>query len=201
MRTWILIHDRVHDHEMPPKNKKHLWPEADEREEFLSSFEDYLHDISDEQQKERGRVRSRRLNRTEYENTLHDLLGIDIPLKSFLPEDPEQEGFTNIADIQQISYHLLQKNLEAADAALDESFARALRPEPLETRYFEPKDIALGRERGVFIREPFLIEDASVSYSTRATYHGRTRTTETPENGWYRIRLRAHAVNGWDPLN
>ena len=24
MRTWILIHDRVHDQEMPPKDKKHL---------------------------------------------------------------------------------------------------------------------------------------------------------------------------------
>jgi len=198
MRTWILIHDRVHDQEMPPKDKKHLWPEADERTEFLSSFENYLHDISDEQRKERGRVRSRRLNRTEYENTLHDLLGIDIPLKTFLPDDPEQEGFTNIADIQQISYHLLQKYLEAADAALDESFARALRPEPLETRYFEPKDIAVGRERRGNIREPFLIENTSVSYPTGLSYHGRMRTTKTPENGWYRIRLRAHAVNAPD---
>ncbi len=195
MRTWILIHDRIHDQEMPPKNKKHLWPEADERAKFLSSFENYLHDISDEQQKQRGRVRSRRLNRTEYENTLHDLLGIDIPLKTFLPDDPEQEGFTKIADIQQISYHLLQKYLEAADAALDESFARALRPEPLETRYFEPKDIAVGRERGGNIREPFLIENNSVSYPTALSYHGRMRTTKTPESGWYRIRLRAHAVN------
>lgn len=195
MRTWILIHDRVHDHEMPPKDKKNLWPESDERAEFLSSFESYLHEISEEQQREQGRVRSRRLNRTEYENTLHDLLGIDIPLKTFLPEDPEQEGFTNIADIQQISYHLLQKYLEAADTALDESFQRALRPKLLETRYFEPEDIAVGRERRGNIREPFLIGDTSVSYPTGLSYHGRMRATETPESGWYRIRLRAHAVN------
>lgn len=195
MRTWILIHDRVHDQEMPPRDKKHLWPESSERAEFLSSFGSYLHGISDEQQKERGRVRSRRLNRTEYENTLHDLLGIDIPLKSFLPEDPEQEGFTNIADVQQISYHLLQKYLEAADAALDEALARALRTSPLETRYFEPKDIAVGRERRGNIREPFLIDNTSVSYPTGLSYHGRMRTTNTPESGWYRIRLRAHAVN------
>jgi len=195
MRTWILIHDRVRDQEMPPKDKKHLWPEPSERAEFLSRFESYLHEISEEQQKERGRVRSRRLNRTEYENTLHDLLGIDIPLKTFLPEDPEKEGFTNIADIQQISYHLLQKYLEAADAGLDKAFQRALQPAPRETRFFEPKDIAVGRERRGNIREPFLIGDTSVSYPTGLSYHGRMRATETPESGWYRVRLRAHAVN------
>ncbi len=195
MRTWVFLHDRVHEHEMPPKNKPHLWPEEAERAEFLTQFENYLHEISDEQQQEKGRVRSRRLNRVEYENTLHDLLGIDIPLKSFLPDDPEHEGFTNIADSQQISYHLLQTYLEAADAALDEAFQRALRPRPLETRYFEPEEIAVGRERRGNIREPFLVDGMSVSYPTGLSYHGRMRATETPEDGWYRIRLRAHAVN------
>jgi len=195
MRTWVFLHDRVHKQEMPPKDKKHLWPEEAERAEFLSQFESYLHEISDQQQREKGRVRSRRLNRLEYENTLHDLLGIDIPLKPYLPDDPEHEGFTNIADAQQISYHLLQTYLEAADAALDEAFERALQPRPLETRYFEPKEIAIGRERRGNIREPFLVEGKSVSYPTGLSYHGRMRATQTPEDGWYRIRLRAHAVN------
>jgi len=35
----------------------------------------------------------RRLNRYEYVHTLHDLLGIDVPLLNLLPEDGSLQGF------------------------------------------------------------------------------------------------------------
>jgi hypothetical protein len=62
-----------------------------------------------------GRVRSRRLTRTEYENTMHDLLGIDMPLKVLLPEDRASYGFETVADGQQLSQHLLARYLDVAD--------------------------------------------------------------------------------------
>ena len=40
----------------------------------------------------------RRMNRVEYENTVHDLLGIDTPLAELLPEDGSVQGFDNVAD-------------------------------------------------------------------------------------------------------
>lgn len=47
-----------------------------------------------------------------------------------LPEDPAPEGFSNIGESQQISYHLLETHLEVADLSLDEAFRRAHAPEP-----------------------------------------------------------------------
>src|SRR5579864_8765000 len=41
-----------------------------------------------------------RLNRAEYERAVHDLLGIDVDVTSFLPPDTLSSGFDNIADVQ-----------------------------------------------------------------------------------------------------
>ena len=126
MKQWSLIHDRVRDGEMPPKEEFELEPQ--ERDDFLSIFGQTLHDISMERRNAYGRVKSRRLNRIEYENTIHELLGVNLPLLELLPEDPVSAGFSNIADSQQVSYHLLQKYLEAIDLTLDEAFLRAMSP-------------------------------------------------------------------------
>ncbi len=189
MRMWTLLHDRVRDGEMPPKDE--LQPEFQERTDFLQGFEASLHNASEHQQTTKGRVRSRRLNRIEFENTLHDLLGINIPLKGYLPEDSEHEGFENIAEAQQVSYHLLQKYQEASDVALDEAF---------EPRVYGIDEISAGprgegpRRRGNS-RVPFTIGDAAVAYPTKLAYHGRMPNTIREESGWYRIRLRARSVN------
>ena len=128
---WAFAFDRVKDGEMPPPEDSLVEPE--ERETFLKSFEAVLHDVSRKEIEAEGRVRSRRLSRIEYENTIQDLLGVKIPLLDMLPEDLATNGFSNIAEGQQISYHLLQKYLEVVDLMLEESFERALNPPPVAT--------------------------------------------------------------------
>ena len=44
-----------------------------------------------------GRVNVRRLTRREYEHTVHDLLGVDLPLADLLPEDVATHGFETVA--------------------------------------------------------------------------------------------------------
>ena len=190
LATWALIHDRVNDREMPPK--KSLWPEKEETHAFLNHLEGVLHQVSTDRQKNQGRVQSRRLNRIEYENTLHSVLGVDLPLKTFLPEDPTRDGFSNVAAAQQISYHLLEKYLEATDAALDDAFQRALTPTPSFRRDLSPRKFATpsGRNRG-----PRLINNEGIVYSCSQNYHGRMSATTAPADGWYRIRVRARAQN------
>ncbi len=56
-----------------------------------------LHTASLDKQRREGRVLIRRLNRNEYQNTLHDLLGITADLKSLLPDDNTVAGFDNIS--------------------------------------------------------------------------------------------------------
>ena len=129
MDLWAYLHDRVRDHEMPPPEDSLV--EADERADFVEEFESLLHNVSREYIATEGRVRSRRLNRIEYESTLHELLGVNIPLVELLPEDQATHGFINIAESQQLSYHVLQKYLEVVDVMLDESFGRAISPPPV----------------------------------------------------------------------
>ncbi len=66
-----------------------------------------------------GRTVLRRLNRVEYQNTVRDLLGVDVDLKDMLPEDPVAFGFDNVGAALNVSPVQMERYLEAADRALD----------------------------------------------------------------------------------
>src|SRR5207344_818887 len=61
-----------------------------------------------------GRVTARRLNRTEYNNTIHDLLGVSLRPADEFPVDDSGYGFDNIGDVLSISPLLMEKYLNAA---------------------------------------------------------------------------------------
>ena len=77
----------------------------------------------------------RRLNRAEYENTVHDLLGVNVDLKDALPLDSSANGFDNVGDALHTSSFLMEKYLEAANIALDEAIANRPRPTTISKRY------------------------------------------------------------------
>ena len=56
-----------------------------------------------------GRVVLRRLNRAEYENTVRDLLGVDVDLKDLLPVDTSTNGFDNSAEALHVSSFLMER--------------------------------------------------------------------------------------------
>jgi len=55
-----------------------------------------------------------RLNRAEYERSIHDLLTLDVSAGSWLPLDTKSANFDNIADVQMPSATLLDAYLDAA---------------------------------------------------------------------------------------
>ena len=55
-----------------------------------------------------------RLNRTEYRNTVRDLLGLDVDVSALLPSDDSSYGFDNMAGVQRMSPTLLERYLSAA---------------------------------------------------------------------------------------
>ena len=57
-----------------------------------------------------------RLNRAEYANAIHDLLGLDVDAGHWLPLDTKSANFDNIADAQSLSPTLLESYLNAAAA-------------------------------------------------------------------------------------
>ena len=113
---WTLIFDRVQRGEMPPKKKPR--PSAPETRAFLTALGGLLV-ARDTAAQAGGRTVLRRLNRVEYENTLHDLLGIDAPLREILPEDSITAGFDNVGAGLRLSTMQIGQYLAAADAALD----------------------------------------------------------------------------------
>nr|CAA9298369.1 Protein of unknown function DUF1592 [uncultured Armatimonadetes bacterium] len=62
-----------------------------------------------------GRVTMRRLNREEYNNTVRDLVGIDLRPADEFPSDDVGYGFDNIGDVLTISPLLMDKYLLAAE--------------------------------------------------------------------------------------
>jgi hypothetical protein len=62
-----------------------------------------------------GRVTARRLNRTEYDNTVRDLLGMTLRPADDFPQDDSGYGFDNVADVLSLSPVLMEKYMAAAE--------------------------------------------------------------------------------------
>ncbi len=192
VKTWQHIFERVRDGEMPPKKKPQ--PEKNEKDLFLANLKQPLLEVDAADIAANGRVRSRRLTRVEYEHTLHDLLGIDIPLKTLLPEDRASHGFETVADGQQLSHHQLARYLDVADLALDNAFDRAEKGDAKYAKHHTPE--MLIKNRGGNYRGPDLKNGESITWPIGLQFFGRTPTW-APESGWYRVTLRG--VRGINP--
>ncbi|MFN7623931.1 MAG: c-type cytochrome domain-containing protein, partial [Acidobacteriota bacterium] len=84
--TWVRVHDRVRDEEMPPRNAPQ--PAAGERAAFLNGLAGPLIVADRREVRREGRAVWRRMNREEYENSLRDLLDAPwLQIKEMLPED------------------------------------------------------------------------------------------------------------------
>jgi hypothetical protein len=193
--VWRRVLERVEKNEMPPPKKER--PEEKERRDFLSALHHPLLEADQADIEAGGRVRGRRLTRAEYEHTLHDLLGIDIPLKDQLPEDPATHGFATVAEGQQLSQHQLARYLDTADLALRTAFERATRKPPEWKIFVPPKNLS-ERKAGNY-RGPDFRDGLSFSWPISLQFFGRMTATSVPDDGWYRITLRqVRAVNTGD---
>ena len=189
---WDHVFRRVRSGEMPPKEKAQ--PSSRERKEFLELIREPLFAIDRADLEQYGRVHGRRLTRTEYEYTVHDLLGIDIPLANQLPADESGHEFETKADIQQLSHFHLDKYLVAADAALDEAFGRMQKGDAEFKRFFGPTELT-ARSGGNY-RGPEARDGKVRMWRMTLQFAGRMPKTSVPESGWYRVTIKnARAIN------
>ncbi len=134
LKDWSRILARVQAGEMPPANRTER-PSAKETQAALAALKTALHDEAQSRHAQSGRVRIRRLNRLEYENTVRDLLGIQTPLRDLLPEDDLRDGFTNQSGALSISPVHIQQYMAAADRALEAASVRQAKPETKTHRF------------------------------------------------------------------
>jgi hypothetical protein len=190
-KIWERVFERVEVGEMPPKKKKR--PEAKDLRNFLKTMEPSLIEADHKDLLKLGRVNARRLTTLEYENSVHDLLGIDIPLADELTADAI-EGFTTNAHSQQISHFHLHNYLRLADTALAEAFERALKGDQKFKKEYSAKEITThggGNNRG-----PQFWKEKAISWYARLQFSGRINRTRVPADGWYRVTIHnLDAVN------
>ena len=98
---------------MPPPGARR--PDAATTRAFLESLERRI-DAAAALNPNPGWRPFQRLNRSEYQHAVKDLLGIDVDVTAFLPPDTISKGFDNVADVQAFSPTLTESYLRAASS-------------------------------------------------------------------------------------
>jgi hypothetical protein len=116
-KVWTDVADMLDQHSMPPDNKPQ--PTDEQVKLILNWIDEAVNQIDCTAPRDPGHVTIRRLNRTEYNNTIHDLLGVDFKPAADFPADDSGYGFDNIADVLTMSPLLAEKYLSATDEIFD----------------------------------------------------------------------------------
>ncbi|MBL8829101.1 MAG: DUF1592 domain-containing protein [Planctomycetaceae bacterium] len=186
--TWVRIYQRIHDGKMPPADSPQ--PSAVERQQLLDPLGRELRSVMRERQTREGRVELRRLNRIEYQNTIHDLLGIETNVMELLPEDALAFGFDKIDTALTLSPVQMEKYLEAADVALDAALGVGPAPKYVQEKY--PATALLANWDSKSTRQ--LEGSDSIIMFNSGYSPTELRKFRAPAPGRYHIRMQAQAV-------
>jgi len=96
---------------MPPAGLPR--PNAAEMKVFAASLENSI-DVWANAHPNPGRPALHRLNRTEYANSIHDLLNLEIDPAALLPVDDMTHGFDNMSDVLTVTPSLMDGYIRAA---------------------------------------------------------------------------------------
>ncbi len=115
-KEWASVQFNVENWMMPPPKKTQ--PTPAERD-LITQYIDRVLNPYDPAVPDPGRVTIRRLNRVEYNNTMRDMLGVDVKPSNDFPEDDTGYGFDTIGDVLSIPPILMERYLSAADKVLE----------------------------------------------------------------------------------
>jgi hypothetical protein len=165
----IRVADNLRSESMPPEGEPRLDPAE---HATLNAWLDAALGTDDQKT---GRITIRRLNRFEYNNTIRDLIGLDMQPASDFPSDDVGYGFDNIGEVLATPPVLVEMNLEAADRVIGDAFLhtevrdRLLNPPadvvPLAFRQY--KSPVRTQRVDKVLRAPAVTEDAEVKREQR----------------------------------
>ncbi len=110
---WAEVVRKLRTREMPPEEEPQ--PPEHQRQAVAGWLSRELDRIDRATPPDPGRVTARRLNRGEYNNTVRDLLGVDLRPADDFPQDDAGYGFDNIADVLSLSPVLMEKYVSSAE--------------------------------------------------------------------------------------
>ena len=154
-----------------------------------------------------------RLNRTEYQNAIRDLLALDVAVASQLPaDDIDEQGFDNVADVLSVSPVLLERYLSVARRVARLAVGRSPLA-PIEESYKVPillvqddrmtEELPFGSRGGTSINHYFPIDgEYEVRIRLHRNYVNYIRGLGTPQELDVRldgVLLKRFAIGGTAP--
>jgi hypothetical protein len=131
--TWEKVIKRLRAGEMPPKGLPRPKPEA------ITAVTGWIETKFEQADRstpaDPGHLTAHRLNRTEYNNTVRDLLAVNFQPSADFPADDSGYGFDNIGDVLSVSPVLMEKYLTAATRIANRAIPSDTLPRPTRIRY------------------------------------------------------------------
>jgi mono/diheme cytochrome c family protein len=168
---WELVVRKLRARSMPPAGRPR--PSEAAYDELIGHLETSLDRVA-AANPDPGRTDTfRRLNRTEYQNAIRDLLDLEVDVETMLPGDDSSHGFDNIS-VGGLSPMLLERYLSAAQKISRLAVGTPVRSAGAETIVL-PADLT---QEGHFDGQPF---GTRAGTSVRYTF---------PADGEYQFELR-----------
>jgi hypothetical protein len=131
--VWDLVIQRLKAGEMPPPGRP---APASEQVAEATQWIEQQYALQDGQgPTDPGRVTARRLNRYEYNNTVRDLLAVNLHFANDFPPDPYGYGFDNIGDVLTLSPVLTEMYFKAAERVAKAAIPLAAPEQGVTVRY------------------------------------------------------------------
>lgn len=192
--VWVKVLDKLKAGTMPPRSMPPL-PAADSA--AVIGWIEKLRGIAPAPSSQAGtgvvvsdpgRVTARRLNRTEYNNTIRDLLGVSLRPADEFPVDDSGYGFDNIGDVLSMSPMLMEKYMAAARTVSK----AAVFGEP-----YPAKPTLLVRLLPKKIQDDMPATGNVTPFSARGALYG---TYHAPVDGEYEFRFRYQNFRGGEEV-
>jgi len=152
-----------------------------------------------------GTVSLHRLNRTEYQNAMKDVLGVDVDATALLPRDDISNGFDNIANVLKVSPSFLDQYIAAAREVSRLAIGHPPPSEPvravLHGEPADPASLPLGTQGGISAEYTFPYDgdyDFSITGPERVlTIDGVPAST----NGFIHVQAGRHLLGLTSPAH
>jgi len=201
--TWEMVVRKLRTGMMPPAIKPR--PDAIRKEAFLTYLETELDTLAAERRNP-GRPALHRVNRTEYENAIRDLLSLRVDGEALLPADDSSFGFDNIAGSLGVSPVLLERYVSAASKVSRLALGDIDMPDQ-QVKYVVPGDLSqtdhiaglpLGTRGGMLVEHNFPLDAEYVIRADLVQRGGRMFGSNTGRTEQLEITLDGERIVLYD---
>ncbi len=194
MATWEDILIMIEDGDMPPDDEPQ--PDVKQRDAITAWIDQAIKDAAKNgKDKGHGPI-ARRLTNAEYQNTMRDLLGVDIDLAEKLPVDPTKPyEFNNSAELMRLGPEQIDRYLQRARHALASVIVEGERPEVITfRREWDTTPPPPSTNPKLKNKVGLAKSDVGVHGNNRGSAAQGFSMTKFPKRGPFKLKFKASAV-------